>query len=87
MLVGLDVFKCFFGKKNWRFEKISLAFIAHIFPTLSRIQTEYGETLSIYSPNAEKCGKNSDQNNSKYGHFLRSALCAEICKTLNCCFS
>ena len=32
----------------------------------SRIRTEYGEILlSIYSPNV-------DQNNSEYGHFLRS---------------
>ena len=26
----------------------------------------------ILSPNAGKCGKNEDQNNSEYGHFLRS---------------
>ena len=29
--------------------------------------------LSVFSPNAGKCGKNADQNNSEYGHFLRSA--------------
>ena len=29
--------------------------------------------LSVFSPNAGKCGKNEDQNNSEYGHFLRSA--------------
>ena len=28
--------------------------------------------LSVFSPNAGKCGENADQNNSKYGHFLRS---------------
>ena len=28
--------------------------------------------LSVFSPNAEKCEKNADQNNSEYGHFLRS---------------
>ena len=28
--------------------------------------------LSVFSPNAGKCGKNADQNNSEYGHFLRS---------------
>ena len=28
--------------------------------------------LSVFSPNAEKCGKNADQNNSEYGFFLRS---------------
>ena len=28
--------------------------------------------LSVFSPNAEKSGKNADQNNSEYGLFLRS---------------
>ena len=28
--------------------------------------------LSIFCPNAGKYGKNADQNNSEYGHFLRS---------------
>ena len=28
--------------------------------------------LSVFSPNAGKCGKNADQNNSEYGHFLCS---------------
>ena len=31
--------------------------------------------LSVFSPNAGKCGKNEDQNNSEYGHFLRSECC------------
>ena len=31
---------------------------------------------SIFSPNAGKCGKNGDQNNSEYGHFLRSETSA-----------
>ena len=35
-----------------------------------RRNTEY---LSVFSPNAGKCGKNADQNNSEYGHPLRSA--------------
>ena len=30
------------------------------------------ECLSVFSPNAGKCGKNADQNNSEYGRFLRS---------------
>ena len=34
--------------------------------------------LSVFSPNAGKCGKNVDQNNSKYGHFLRSVLHSQI---------
>ena len=28
---------------------------------------------SVFRPTAGKCGKNADQNNSEYGHFLRSA--------------
>ena len=28
--------------------------------------------LSVFSPNAGKCGKSTDQNNFEYGHFLRS---------------
>ena len=30
--------------------------------------------LSVFIPNAEKCWKNADQNNSENGHFLRSEL-------------
>ena len=47
-------------------------------PAFSRIRTEYGDIqsecryLSVFSPNAGKCRKNADQNNSEYGHFLRS---------------
>ena len=29
---------------------------------------------SIFSLNVGKCGKNADQNNSEYGHFLRSVI-------------
>ena len=48
-----------------------------IFPAFSCIRTEYGEIRSIkylfvFSQIAGKCGKNADQNNSEYGHFLRS---------------
>ena len=28
--------------------------------------------LSVFSPNAEKCEKNTDQNNYEYERFLRS---------------
>ena len=31
-------------------------------------------TESVFSLNARKCGKNADQNNSEYGHFLRNLL-------------
>ena len=39
-------------------------------PRFSRIFLH--SDLSVFSLNAGKCGKNVDQNNSKYGHFLRS---------------
>ena len=39
----------------------------------SRIRTEYGEILRI-SPHSVQMRENVDQNNSKYGHFLRSAF-------------
>ena len=44
---------------------------SHIFPHSDWIRrdTEY---LSIFSPNAGKCGKNVDQNNSEYFHFVCS---------------
>ena len=29
-------------------------------------------TTTVFSPNAGKCAKNTDENNSKYGHFLRN---------------
>ena len=41
---------------------------SRIFPHSDWIRID---TLRIQS-NAGKCGKNADQNNSKYGHFLRS---------------
>ena len=34
--------------------------------------------LSVFSPNAGKCGKNADQNNSEYGHFLRKVTCVGV---------
>ena len=40
----------------------------------SRIRTEYGEMRSI-SPYSVRMGENTDQNNSEYGHFLRSVKC------------
>ena len=46
--------------------------LVHFFPAFSCIRTEHGEILRIFSPNAGKCGKNADQNNSEYEHFLRS---------------
>ena len=39
----------------------------------SRIRTEYGEILRI-SPYSVRMWDNTDQNNSEYGHFLRTGL-------------
>ena len=33
-----------------------------------------GNQAMKFSPNAGKCGKNADQNNSEYGLFLRSVI-------------
>ena len=30
--------------------------------------------FSAFGLNTGKCGKNADQNNSEYGHFLRSCI-------------
>ena len=38
----------------------------------SRIRAEYGEILRIF-PYSGQMQENADQNNSEYGHFLRSA--------------
>ena len=37
----------------------------------------------LFSPDAKKSGKNADQNNSKYGHFFRSAAVLEYLKLYN----
>ena len=37
----------------------------------SRIRTEYGEMRSIF-PYSVRMRENTDQNNSKYGNFLRN---------------
>ena len=41
----------------------------HSGPYFSRIF--WHSNLSVFSPNICKSGKNADQNNSEYGHFLR----------------
>ena len=40
----------------------------------SRIWTDYGEILRM-SPYSIRMRENEDQNNSEYGHFLRSEIC------------
>ena len=42
-----------------------------------RIRTEYGEIRTI-SPYSVQMRKNADQNNSEYGHFLRSDRVEEV---------
>ena len=51
--------KCPYSKLFWS-----------VFP---RIRTEYGEILRI-SPYSVLMRENTDQNNSEYGHFLRSDM-------------
>ena len=45
--------------------------LVRIFPHSDCIQSECGKMLSI-SPNSAQMQENADQNNSEYGHFLRS---------------
>ena len=46
--------------------------ILRISPYLSPNAGKMRQYLSVFSPNAGKRVKNADQNNSEYGHFLRS---------------
>ena len=57
--------------KSVRIGSYSGPHFSHIFPHSDWIRrdTQY---LSVFRPNAEKCEKNADQNNSEYGQFLRS---------------
>ena len=62
--------KCTYSELFWS------AFFTH-FPAFELNTERYGE---IFSPNAGKCVKNADQNNSEYGLFLRSALISRSTK-------
>ena len=42
-----------------------------LWSVFSRIRTEYGETRIIF-PYSVRIRENADQNNSEYGHVLRS---------------
>ena len=57
---------CLKGVRIWSY---SGPHFSCIFPLSNWIQRD---TLSVFSSNAGKCRKNTDQNNSEYGHFLRS---------------
>ena len=50
---------------------VFVVILDRIFPAFSCIRSEYGEIRSL---NAGKCGKNADQNNGEYGHFLHSVI-------------
>ena len=45
--------------------------------TFSRFWTEY-EEIRIISPYSVQMRENADQNNSEYGHFLRSEFCSHV---------
>ena len=47
------------------------AYLELFWSVFSRIRTKYREMLQI-SPYSVRVPKNTDQNNSEYGHFLRS---------------
>ena len=68
--------------KSVRIRSYSGPHFSCIFPHSDWIRTPYiarmrENTDSVFSPNAGKCRKNADQNNSEYGLFLRSAIEAE----------
>ena len=52
-------------------------YFSRIRPHSDWIQRD-AEYLSVFSPNAGKCGKNVGQNNSEYGHLLRSNASFEV---------
>ena len=57
--------------KRIRIRSYSGPDFSRIFPHSDWIRRD-SPYLSVFSSNAGKCWKNADQNNSKYGHFLRS---------------
>ena len=67
--------------RNIRIRSYSGPHFFRIFPHLDWIWRDTPH-LSVFSPNAGKCGKNADQNNSEYGHFLRSANCGSYRRRL-----
>ena len=60
-------------------------FLKLFWSVFSHIRTEYGEIWSTSSYSVRML-ENTDQNNSKYGHFSRSDRCTDIgrlrCKSL-----
>ena len=73
MLCFIKIYIAGRWKKIWIMHYVKSVQIRSFFwSVFSRIRTEYGEILhiSLYSVQMRE---NTDQNNSKYGHFLRSA--------------
>ena len=66
-LKAISAYNMTLSKKCPYLELFWPAFFLH-FPAF-RLNTKY---LSVFSPNARKYGKNANQNNFEYGHFLRS---------------
>ena len=60
--------------KSVRIRRYSGPHFSRIFPHSDWIRLY----LSVFSLNTEKCGKNADQNTSKYGLFLRSGVFFEV---------
>ena len=60
------------GKTNLHCVK-SVQIQSYFWSVFSRIRTEYGEILRI-SPYSVRMRENTDQNNSKYGYFLRNLI-------------
>ena len=56
----------------WNSLRENCPYLELFWPAFSRVRTEYGEIQSI-SPYSVRMLENTDQNNSEYGYFLRSA--------------
>ena len=63
-----------FLKNFFVYLSISNCLHIHFIPSqnISSILFLFLYIYDIFSPNVGKCGKNADQNNSEYGHFLHS---------------
>ena len=65
---------CVFFFTTWRIPlRENYPYSDLFWSAFSRIWTEYEEILHI-SPYSVRNQENADQNNSEYGHFLRSVL-------------
>ena len=60
-------------RKKCPYSELFCPYFPRIFMHSDSVQRDTSH-LSVFSWNAGKCGKNVDQNNSKYGHFLHSVF-------------